>query len=138
MAPAALVKTVLLQNFILDIYKDCFERIYLWSPSIHVDHTWKPVFKYIEEHMGVDPDKEQYAFGQYDPEELGKHIDMQYRIAELAKKHGKKVPNILILVDDFADAPEFTRRNADLHRLYIRGRHAGISVITRGGVQPWH
>ena len=128
--PSGSGKTVLLQNLILDIYKDCFERIYLWSPSIQVDHTWKPVLKYIEEHMGIDPDKEQYAFESYDPEELGKQIEMQFKIAELAKKRGKKVPNILILVDDFADVPEFTRQSKLLHQLYIRGRHAGISVIT--------
>ena len=128
--PSGSGKTVLLQNLILDVYRDCFARIYLWSPSIHVDHTWKPVFKYIEEHMGIDPDKEPYAFESYDPEELGKQIDLQFRIAELAKKQSKKVPNVLILVDDFADVPEFTRQSKLLHQLYIRGRHAGISVIT--------
>ena len=36
-------KGVLLQNLILDIYKDCFERVYIFSPSINVDHTWLPV-----------------------------------------------------------------------------------------------
>ena len=90
--PSGSGKTVLLQNMILDIYRDCFERIYLWSPSIHVDHIWKPVFKYIEEHMGIDPDKEPYAFDAYDPEELGKQIDLQLKIAEPAEKRGKTSP----------------------------------------------
>ena len=30
-------KTVLLTNMILDVYKGCFSRIYIWSPSIEVD-----------------------------------------------------------------------------------------------------
>ena len=128
--PSGSGKTVLLQSLILDIYKDCFERIYIWSPSVHVDHTWKPVFKYIEEHLGIDPDKEPYAFDAYDPETLAGQIDLQFKIAELAKKRGKKVPSILILIDDFADVPEFTRQSKLLHQLYIRGRHAFISVIT--------
>ena len=80
--------------------------------------------------MGIDPDKEPYAFDAYDPEELGKQIDMQFKIADLAKKRGKKVPSILIIIDDFADVPEFTRQSKLLHQLYIRGRHAFISVIT--------
>ena len=36
---------------ILDIYRDCFARIYIWSPSVFVDHSWEPVKKHIEEEM---------------------------------------------------------------------------------------
>ena len=43
LAPSGGGKGVLLQNMILDIYRDCFERVYLFSPSINVDHTWLPV-----------------------------------------------------------------------------------------------
>ena len=45
--PSGSGKGVLLQRLILDIYKDVFARIYLMSPSIHVDRTWEPVKKYI-------------------------------------------------------------------------------------------
>ena len=44
-------KTVLLTNMILDIYRDCFSRVYIWSPSINVDSTWKPVKDYIRDHI---------------------------------------------------------------------------------------
>ena len=37
---------------------------------------------------------------------------------------------ILIVVDAFADSPEFTRQSELLHQLYIRGRHQCISTIT--------
>ena len=33
-APSGAGKTVLLTNMILGIYKGCFSRIYVWSPSI--------------------------------------------------------------------------------------------------------
>ena len=39
LAPSGGGKTVLLQNMILDIYRDCFSRIYIFSPSIDVDMT---------------------------------------------------------------------------------------------------
>ena len=32
---------------ILDIYRGCFERVYIFSPSIHVDQTWEPVKQYL-------------------------------------------------------------------------------------------
>ena len=41
--PSGAGKTVLLTNMVLDIYKGCFLRVYVWSPSIEVDSTWKPV-----------------------------------------------------------------------------------------------
>ena len=36
----------------------------------------------------------------------------------------------MVVVDDFADSPEFTRQNKFLHQLYIRGRYQCISTIT--------
>ena len=49
--PSGSGKTVLLTNMILDIYKGCFSRIYVWSPSIQVDNTWRPVKDYIRDHI---------------------------------------------------------------------------------------
>ena len=37
--------------------------------------------------------------------------------------------NILVVVDDFADNPAFSRRDALLHSLFTRGRHAFLSTI---------
>jgi len=45
--PSGSGKGILLSNMILDIYRDCFSRIYLFSPSINVDMTWQPVKDYI-------------------------------------------------------------------------------------------
>ena len=50
LGPSGSGKTVLLTNLILDVYKGCFSRIYIFSPSIDVDATWKPVKNYIKEH----------------------------------------------------------------------------------------
>ena len=57
LGPSGSGKTVLLQNMILDIYRGCFSRIYIFSPSIDVDQTWDPVKKYIEDKMKVKDDK---------------------------------------------------------------------------------
>ena len=34
-------------NMILDMYKCCFSRICIWSPSIEVDQAWVPVKDYM-------------------------------------------------------------------------------------------
>ena len=50
-------KVILLQNLILKIYRNCFERIYIFSPTASVDDNWLPVKKYISEHLKVDNEK---------------------------------------------------------------------------------
>ena len=50
-APSGSGKTILLQSLILDIYRNCFARIYVFSPSINVDSIWTPVKKYIKDEM---------------------------------------------------------------------------------------
>ena len=41
----------------------------------------------------------------------------------------KKLYQILIIVDDFADDPTFSRNSKLLHSLFTRGRHSMISTI---------
>ena len=131
--PSGSGKAVLLSNFILDLYtrpngESCFSRWYIMSPSIHVDHTWNAVKDYIRDVMGVDTEKEKCFFDEYDPEALEKIIKQQFKLAETMKNNGKFVYQVGVLVDDFADVPEFTRNSKLLHQLYIRGRHAMITT----------
>jgi hypothetical protein len=48
----------------------------------------------------------------------------------MKSKNIKKLYSILIVIDDFADDPSFSRHSKLLHSLYTRGRHSMISVIT--------
>ena len=131
LGPSGSGKGVLLANMILDLYKGCFERIYVFSPSINVDHTWEPVKKYISEIIDKKDDEPEFYYDSYDPESLGIIIDMQKKIVEYQKKqhNSKKIFSVLIVVDDFADSPEFSRNSKLLHSLFTRGRHSGISTI---------
>jgi len=125
-------KTVLLQNMILDIYRGCFEKIYVFSPSVYLDGTWLPVKDYIENEMKVKHTKEDLIyFDEYIPSDLEKIIDTQRKITEYMKQQKlKKMYNILIIIDDFADDPSFCRHSKLLHSLYTRGRHSMISTCT--------
>ena len=55
--PSGSGKSVLLQSMALDIYKGCFEFFFVFSPSIHLDHTWHEVKRYVREDLGVDDKK---------------------------------------------------------------------------------
>ena len=129
--PSGSGKGILLQSMILDIYRDVFERIYIWSPSISVDSNWLPVKKYIQDNLKVNLEKEKCMFDEYVPEELEAVIKRQHKVIEFQKKNEhKKLFSILIIVDDFADSKAFSRNSPLLNQLYVRGRHNAINIIT--------
>ena len=91
LGPSGSGKTVLLQNMILEIYKNCFERIYIFSPSIDVDSSWLPVKKYIEKEMKVQHTEENpIYFDHYDPDALHDILDTQHKITQYMKNRGDK------------------------------------------------
>ena len=67
-------------------------------------------------------------YDHYDPVSLEIIIDTQRKIVEHQKKQKdtKKIFQIMIIVDDFADDPLFSRKSQLLHSLFTRGRHSGI------------
>ena len=130
LSPSGGGKTVLLQNMMLDICRGCLNRIYMFSPSIDIDHTWRPVKDYIAK--GIKPnDRESLYFGRYNPVGLEAIIDKQHKVTSYLKSQGQtQIFQILVVMDDFADSPEFARQSKSLHKLYIRGWHQCISTIT--------
>ena len=52
LAPSGSGKTVLLSNLII-VYRDCYERCFVFSPSVNVDQTWSAVKDYQEQIMTV-------------------------------------------------------------------------------------
>ena len=86
LGPSGSGKTVLLVSMILDIYRDCFARIYIWSPSVFVDHSWEPVKKYIEKDMKINTEKEKVYFDEYNHADLESVIETQYKLIDHMKK----------------------------------------------------
>ena len=129
--PSGSGKSILLQNMILDIYRGCFERVFIFSASIHVDSVWHPVKEYIERTLKVNPKKEKIYFDEFHKEDLEEILEQQYKISEYQKKHKfKKLFATLIVVDDFCDDVRFSKHNSMLNALYIRGRHFGVNVVS--------
>ena len=58
-------------------------------------------------------------------------MDKQHKVIDYLKSQDStKMIQTLIVIDDVADDPSFTRNSKLLHQLYIRGRHQYISNIT--------
>ena len=58
-APSGSGKIILLQNMMLDICRNCVERIFIRSSSIHIDSVWHPVKHDIEKTFKINPKKEK-------------------------------------------------------------------------------
>ena len=88
--PSGSGKSILLQNMILDIYRDCFSRVFIFSASIHVDSVWHPVKDYIEKHLKVDTKKENIYFislTRSKPHTLYNHSNLYYTKLKLKPAH---------------------------------------------------
>ena len=102
-------KGVLQQQLILDVFKGCFERVYLFSPTAHTDTNWEPVLKYIRKDLKV-PEEEEVFFDTFDVAAIEAIIDQQKRIISYEKAHNfKQLHQICILVDDMAGDEQVMR-----------------------------
>ena len=125
-------KTVLIQSLILNVYRDCFVRIFIFSPSVHNDLTLVEVKKHHKDNMKVDDEKEKLYYDTYQPEELEEIIGAQRMIIHyMEEQKMKKLHSVLIIVDDFADDPKLVRHSTSLHGLATRGRHDAICFCLR-------
>ena len=100
-------KTLCVANMITRLLtkggKSCFERVYLWSPTCHLDKTWTVVQEYIENQMGVDTKKEPWCFDEFDEGQMQKIINRHAKVVQHVKDSKKKqIPGILIILDDLS------------------------------------
>ena len=129
LGPSKSGKTVALISLILEQCRGVFERIYVFSPSVNIDDGWIPVKKYIEGDLGVNTEREQTYWDEWDEAALRRIIQQQRKITEASKKlEMKKLYQVLVVIDDFADTPQLHKPHGALDTLFIRGRHMQIST----------
>lgn len=124
-------KSILLQHLITDMCKGCFERVYIFSPSINLDNTWTPDKQYIEKELQPIDGEPPMLYDNYRAGDLSTIMPRQNQVVDFMKKNDyKNLRQILIVIDDCADHPRFTRNNELLHSRCVRSRHSFISTIT--------
>jgi hypothetical protein len=114
-----------------NFYRNCFSRIFVFSPSINIDKSWDILKDYQKSILHADDDENLY-FEDYNEQDLQNIIDTQYKIITHLKDVLKKkvMFSILIVIDDHADNGNMVHNNNNiLSSLFIRGRHNFISCI---------
>ena len=140
LGPSKSGKSVLWQSMLLDGYRGCFSRIFLFTPSGNVDDSLEPIKKHIEE-LGHDVRSEgPYIFEELDPAVIKGILKKQEKIHDTLKhkvykdknfKGRKWLPQILIVISDHADNPRAVHRAGGiLETLFVRARHFGCSTWT--------
>ena len=72
---------------------------------------------------------EQAYYDEWDEAALRGIIQRQRKITETSKKlEMKKLYQVLIILDDYADSPQLHKPHGALDTLFIRGRHTQIST----------
>ena len=87
LGPSKSGKTVALISMILEQYRGVFEKIYIFSPSVNIDDSWIPVKKYIEQDLGVNAEREQAYYDEWDEAAI---IQRQRKITETSKKFTRR------------------------------------------------
>ena len=134
-SPSGSGKTVLLVDMLTRIYAGCFERIYVFSPSIHLDSLWSVVKDYSSKVLGVPPEEETF-FDSWDEAKLSEILSTQKAVVQHQKeeKVSNKIYSICVVVDDFADdqrvmASRSGSGGSAINMLLTRGRHIFCSCM---------
>ena len=138
-APTASGKTVIILNLLLRYYKDQFQRIWVFSPSIKLDPQYEPLRKYLEKMS--DQDKEPLMFEDLEQQALGRILSDQRAISEECRKRKQPIPQVCVVLDDLADRGDILQRRQGaasggswIVTLATRGRHFGVTWLVSSQV----
>lgn len=130
--PTCSGKTQAWLTLILNVYRGMWDRVFVFSPSILIDDSYVELRKYLDKMASKD---EKLYFEDMDVAALGKILDDQRAICEMAKKRNMRCPEILCVVDDMADRADVLARRSGVRNqggshmvsLAVRGRHMHVS-----------
>ena len=123
-------KGVLTVNAVTDFWKDCFQAVYVFASTVHVDTTWQTIAHYAHRNLQQGR-KEQFLFNDFDEAALGEIMERQKLAISKQKKDTdvKKLKGILIIIDDLSHHSGLHRQSTGiLSKLMTLGRHYGISL----------
>jgi hypothetical protein len=134
-APSGGGKSTLLVSLLLDIYRLCFNRIYVFSPNANSDisQIWKPVEDYART---VLKQEEPCLYEDFDDSDVLALIERQKKITKLCRDARRtQLFQSCFVVDDLADDARVMRRSQALALLFTKGRHYGCSCFV--SIQKW-
>ena len=124
LAPSGMGKTTTLISMLLGPYRGVFDQVHVFSPSVDIDSAWAPVKEFASHLEGSS------FHSEWDEAALKTIMDEQReKIRQLKEAKTKKaLPQVLTIIDDFADRPDITHASGNiLTTMFVRGRHLGSS-----------
>ena len=79
--PSGSGKTQLVVDLLTRIQAGCYQRIFVFSPSVHLDSVWQVVKDYVYKSMGVD-EIEKCFFATWDVDALREILQTQKSVVE--------------------------------------------------------
>ena len=129
-SPSGGGKSVTINNMITNLYDKVFNRVYIFSSSIHIDDNWISVKNYLRNCNIHDEEDDPIYFEKFNEFALDRIIDLQEGVIKYLKaKKSDKLFSILVVLDDVSDDQK-TRNSEAINKLFIRGRHMNISIIS--------
>ena len=117
-------KTTLICNLILDLYRDCWSKVVIFSHSWNTDSSWDPVRKYMKE---KDWNLAECGFASYSDQILKGILDEQSAIIRWQKQHNhKELFGLLVIFDDMIQDRDAVR-GRQIERCFTKGRHENVS-----------
>ena len=133
--PSMSGKGVYVQNIIMNpnLYHDekgdpVWDEIHYFTGSAKLDVNLEKVKRWAEDFLKQDPEKNPAIHDGFNPEEVRNVIEKQRRAVRKARREGKRIPQLLAVVDDLADDKR-TMGCGLVRELMMRGRHSMISTI---------
>ncbi len=138
LSPSGGGKTSNICALLLGPYRDMFDEVHVFSPSVDIDSAWDPVRHFAK---GL---KASSFHTEWDESALREIMAKQkQKVKELKDANSKKpLPQCLTIIDDFADRPDIMHVAGNiLTTLFIRGRHFGSSCWLSSqkltAISPW-
>ena len=86
-APSNSGKTVLITNLIENIYKGCFERVYIFSPSITLDDSWLSTKKYLDNTINLSENEPSLYQPNFDEKIVEEIMTTQKKVIDHIKQN---------------------------------------------------
>ena len=128
LGPSGVGKTSAMISLLTGPMKGLHTRIWIVSPSAKqgTDPLWDSYREWIKKH--TDWADEETIFDHYDEETLTDLVETHGRVNAALKKAGrKKLHSACLLLDDLADSPEFHNNRNLIAKIFLKGRHMGVS-----------
>ena len=129
-------KGTLIASMLQDQYRGCWESVYVFASTVHVDPLWLALVEYIRDTLGQirevkDLEDIAIAHDKIDEVVIRKILAKGERSIKRQKAEGRKLfKSTLLIFDDMSHTPALQKHQAGIMaEIFTTSRHFGCSLI---------